>query len=351
MTIEQSPNSWQSVNDSIVWVVSSTNVTQPNYKYIADIYIDSVLVFRSKTYADENDLGVFDLASVLRQYVNAAFKDNQSYGEFKLEVTVKFGEEYNGVAYVDLVTDTQYFANYYGGRVNNDTALAAYNDLPATDREKVIELVQGCTEYYLPYFRSSNTAFTTVINGVTTTITPTEYNSMYRINIAAPTATADYAAVIAGTTYNVKVICAGMYTNYYVHFLNQWGGWESMLFNKASKTTYNIDRKSYQQRSYRVAADGSTSIKTGNVMHEQKTTFGVMFEQKVKIATDWVSDTNYRWLRQLAFSPFVYFQDGDTLYSCQIDSSNYEEKTYNVDSLSQLVLDVSFGTKYKTQFR
>lgn len=354
MTIQSEPVAMQSVNDPLVWAVydaNSEDTAKLNYKYIADVYINSVLVFRAKIYPDVNYFGVFDLSTVIRQYVNAAFKAEQAAGEFTIEAEIKFGEEYDFVAYPDLVISTYTLANYYNGRRSDTLALADFEDFPATIRDKDIEIVEGSDAYYVPYYATTTTPFDVVVNGTTTTITPTAANTMHRINIADPAATANYTADIDGTVYNVKLVCDNMYKAYYLHFLNQYGGWESMLFNKASKKTYNVDRKSYQQLPYRVSDAGAVSIKSGNVMNDQRTVFGVQYDEKIKIMTDWVSDNNYKWLRQLVCSPFIYLQDGDTLYSCMIEGSNYEEKTYNTDSLSMLSLDISFGVKHNTQFR
>ena len=348
MTLESAPNQWESVNSDLVYVVSSTHSSEADHQYIADIYINSIMVFRAKEYPNEDGLGVFNLGSVLRQYVTAAFKSEQGYGEFKIMPSVKFGEEYGGTAYTDLITETTSYGNFYLSRFVED--LSVYNDVPATTREKTVKIVKGSSTYYVPYFAVSSSPFSTTINGTTASITPSEANTMQRVNIAASAAASNYTAVINGTTFNVELVCAGYFKTYYVHFLNQYGGWESMLFNKQNKRRFNVERKSYQQQPFRVSSAGDVSIKTGNVYHQQRTTFGTLWEEKISIATDWVSDTDYKWLRQLVCSPFIYLEDEGNLYPCQIENSNYEEKQYNADGLTQLQLDISFGVKHNTQF-
>ena len=354
MTINSTPPSYSSVNDPLIWAVydaNSIDVTKLNYKYVADLYINSVFVFRAKSFQNPvNNRGIFDLSAVVREYLISAFKSEQGVGEFSQSIVVKFGEEYNFVLYADLVTSTITVFNHYNARTSNFTDLATYADLPASNRPLKIVIPSGTATYYLPYFATTTTPFTVVINGTTTTITPSATNTMHRINIGI-SATADYTVVIAGVTYSVQVICTGLYKNYLIHFLNKWGGWETMLFNRVSKKRVQNEKKSWQQTSYRVDGSGVVSIKTGSVMHPQKSTFGVSFSEKLKVSTDFLTDAEYQWLSQLVLSPFVYLEDAGILYPVTIEATDYEFKEHIVDMLTNLSLDIDFGTKYNTQFQ
>ena len=355
MTATTTPPAYSSANGQLVWVVYDANaidVTKLNYKYIADVYVNAVLVFRSKVYPNPvNNHGIFDLGTVIREYLSAAFKDEQGAAEFSLAVTVKFGEEYDATLYTNLITSMLDVFNTYSGRTSSLIDLFAFVAKPATDRPLTIVIPKGCTTYYLPYFAMTTTAFNVVINGVTTTITPTVVETMHRINIALPAATADYTVVLGGVTYQVKLICTGNYKNYLMHFLNKWGGWETMLFEKVSRKKLQVERKSWQQLPYRVDSSGVMTIASGSVMHSQKSTFGVQFTEKLKISTDWLSDGEYRWLAQLVCSPFKYLDDAGTLYPVGVENSEYEFKEGIVDQLQNLSVDIELPTKYNTQFQ
>ena len=352
MTIETEPLNISSVNGNLIWVVYDTDYTNLNYKYVADVYVNAVFVFRSLSFPNPtNNRGIFDLSDVIRQYTNSAFNDEQGEGKFKTSIEVKFGEQFGGVIYTNQISSTRTFVNNYLKRGEANNIMVSFNDLPATDRPKELSIVEGTATYYVPYYFVTGATFNTTINGVTTTVTPAVAQTMQRINIADPAATADYDAVINGVTYRVKVVCAGFYKNYTLHFLNKWGGWESMLFNKVSRKTISSEKKNYQQLPYRVDGAGAVTYKVGNIMNEQGTTFGVIYEEKLKISTDLLTDAEYQWLYQLVLSPFIYLEDAGTFYPVIIDTTNYEFKEHVVDMLTNLKIDISFGVKQQTQFR
>ena len=243
------------------------------------------------------------------------------------------------------------FFNHYNGRINSFTNLAAYADKTATDRPAVIDIIEGSSTYYVPYFATTTAGIGTKINGVAATVTPTVANTIQNINIADPAATADYTPVIGGVTFNVRLVCENIFTAYTIHFLNKLGGFESMGFNKGSKKTFEIERKQWQQLPYRVDASGVVTVKSGSIMHPQKSTFGVRMTEKLKLATDLLSNAEHKWLQQLITSPLVYLEEAGTLYPIVIAASNYDVKNYDIDGLQQLSIDVEFGQTFKTQFQ
>lgn len=88
-------------------------------------------------------------------------------------------------------------------------------------------------------------------------------------------------------------------------------------------------------------------------MHEQKTMFGVRFNEKLRVSTDLLSTDEWAWLSELVCSPMAYIQKlgSSTLYPMAIAANNYEFKQTLVDGLQQLTLDVEFNNGYKTQYR
>jgi hypothetical protein len=356
MTFESTPPAYSSVNDSLVYVAYDAHAadptTYPNYKYVYEVWINGTKQFTGKVFPQPtNNRGIIAVDNIIREYVNASLKAELGEGEFSVSVVIKIREEYNGTVGAVVLTDsTRTFFNHYNGRYSDFTLLSVYADKVASTRPTTIYMQSGCTTYYLPYFATTTTGISLNIGGTSSTLTPTAANTMQNINIANG-ATADYTVVIGSQTYYVKVQCAGMFKNYVVHFLNQFGGYESMLFNKANKITKDIERKTFQQLPYRVSDAGVVSVKSGSIMHPQKTTFASKYTEKLKIMTDWLTDVEHDWLFQLVVSPDVYLQDGATLYPVVITDTNYDVKQYNIDKLSTLSLNIEFGTSYKTQYR
>ena len=251
-----------------------------------------------------------------------------------------------------MLTDTaRVFFNHYNDRGEFQTAIAAYANQPLTNRGVNIDLLSTSAYYFIPYFSTTTAAFTVVINGVSTTVTPTAANTMQLINIAVVGLLTNYAAIINGVTYNINVVPAGMYKNYTLHFQNKFGGFESMLFNKVHKRMLDIEKKEFKQLPYRVDGNGVMTMATGIISNEQRTTFAAKFNEKLNVQTDLLSDVDYSWLYQLNISTMVWLEDNGQIYPVVITSSNYAFKEWIVDKLNTLQLDLEFTTSRNTQFR
>jgi len=379
MTIKSYPTAYSSVNSPLIWVVYDANSIDPakqNYKYVAECYINGTLIATSRRFQDPtNNFGVFDFSNEIREYVNAQLTplatgilaNELASGEWSISFQVKFKEEYNGTIGGVVATDSvRTFYNHYNGRTSQQTILASLTNKALTDRSTNIEVFLNNDNFFIPYFAVSSGSFTVGINGNTShtkvvtavnpnsiqliNISPTAINSEYPNTVISATDT--YEVGIGGVYYECKVICEPVHTNYPVHFLNKYGGFESFNFYKAHRQTFEIERKSYKQLPYTI--DGSTgamNLKTGNVMNEQTTMFGVRYKEKLKVQSNLLGDSDWQFLEQLINSPLIYLQDGSTLYPVTISESSYEVKQIEIDNYQTLSVEFDFGATYKTQYR
>lgn len=381
MIFEFFPVQYSSVNDTLVYVVNDAHaadpVLYPNYKYIAELEINGNQVFKGKYFPHPTSFrGIIDLGSVIREYCiqsfnanvgGGMFADEMGEGEFRVSCVVKIREEYGTTTSAVLITDSsRVFFNYYNGRFSGFESLSNYNDDVISDRPLNIELTFTTGNYYIPYFSELITPFNVVVTGGTATrtkvITPTAINTMQLINISPSavnddfpgtftTSSTDYAVQIGTKTYQVKIICTGLYKNYFVHFLNKWGGYESMMFNKVSRKTFDIEKKTFKQLPYRVSATGVVSVLNNYTMYKQTTQFAGRFREKLRLNSEILSDSEYQWLAQLVTSPEIFVEDEGELYPVVLSGNNYEFKEHIVDGLINLMIDVDFGVTNKTQFQ
>lgn len=355
MTLTSYPPSFSSINEDLVYVAYDANSIDPtkiNYKYVGEVWISGSLAFTARVFpTPDGSFGVFNISAIVREYVSPTLKDEMILGEWAIDVVLKLREEYNGTVGAVVLTDSErVFFNHYNGRIDNFTILGNFADKVASNRNGVIDLFESSTRYYIPYFSTTTTPFDVTIDGVTTTITPTQANTIQNINIAVG-ATSDYTVEFPVQTFNVRVICETLTPHYIVHFLNRFGGFESMSFSKTSKKSFTIDRKAFQKSAYRVDGSGVVSVKDGDLMHEQKVNFGIRFTEKLMLNTDLLSDQDFVWLEELVFSPMVYLQDSATLYPITLSETSYEDKIYIADGLLNLSINVEFGRSYQTQYR
>ena len=380
MTFESTPPQYSSVNDPLVYVVYDAHaadpITYPNYKYVGEVWVNGVLVFTGKYFPNPTtNRGIIDVSSIVREYITLNFAPTASVitaqqlaeGKWSVSIVIKIREEYSGTVGAVVLTDsTRVFFNHYNGRIGTFTDLGNYDDEILSNRSNQIELTFAGPNYFISYFAETTTAFNVVITGGTSTrtksITPAAANSAIVLNISPAAINAEYAGnftsastnytVAVGTkTYNVKIVCPGMYTNYYLHFLNKLGAYESFLFNKVSKKTFEIEKKSFQQLSYRVNGSGVVSVANGNSMHRQKTEFAGKYRERLRLNTDFVSDQDYGFLSELVLSEDVYFEDGGKFYPVSITATNYEFKEHIVDGLINVMVEIEFGGSYKMQYQ
>lgn len=115
------------VYNTIEWGVSSDNISNCKFKYIADIYVNGVYVKRLKLFPDKNGEANFKINRVLEDYIiNTSITNLMTSSLFQaisspiLEYTVSFGEEYDtstdcdqvSTVYPDLlITDINYAWN------------------------------------------------------------------------------------------------------------------------------------------------------------------------------------------------------------------------------------------------
>lgn len=74
-------------------------------------------------------------------------------------------------------------------------------------------------------------------------------------------------------------------------------------------------------------------------------------KEKLTLFSNWITDGESIWLRELVESPVVYIWDGSILRSCNITNTTYDEKKWVNDKMFNLQLDLEFAFVDKVQRR
>jgi hypothetical protein len=270
ISIIQEPNDFETVYNDIVYVVTSTNKTACKFKYIADVYVNGVKIFRDKLFPEPYyGYAVFKLGAILESYVTYTLDNDQT--TFKtgagsvISYYVKFGEEYDisgtcdetSTLYLDLLTsETKYAHNgvlQYEDYPDRDYSTYMIGDSTRkflTDAPDEIDIAMN-EKYYLSFMQdgTSSSKYLRVrtydINGATygnylfsnpyyiANSTAKKFISMgvgpININSSTPTLTElnpQSGAIINNDVYSYKVDLVA-HTNlvYNGDFLNSLGGW------------------------------------------------------------------------------------------------------------------------------
>lgn len=384
-TIKAVPPQYSSVHDNLIYTVAypervADPVTYVNFKYIADVYVNGVVVATIRKVPNPSTgIGIFDIGQTVRNYMALAFNPGtgvvaQQLGstEFYLTIQVKFGEEYNYNSTFDLLIDSaRVFFNNYNGRLIGVTSSLA----PLTNKVVSTRSLNGNTTLltspynFISYFPIVGTAVNFIVTPTgggsvySTTFTPSAANvlqvlnvSPVAINAASPgtinASTTSYTVQIGSQTYTFEIICEPLYTVYPVHFLNKYGGFETKLFSKVSRKTYPVKKSDYGKLAYNVDSNGVVTTKNSNgVYNETRSVYASQFEEKMVLNSDFITDQEYIWLAELVFSPMVYLEDGGYFFPVKITDSNYEPKKVINDDLTNLTINLEFGNQLNTQYR
>lgn len=508
IVINSSPVAYASMHGDLIFTVyNATNVAQPGYKYICDVYIGTTLVYRAKAFPNPvNNNGIFNIGAIVRNYIAQQFNPNntircQEFGvnQFFLDVQCKFGEEFGGTLYTNLLVDSsrRYYNHYNGRLLNTQTILSNYLDKITSNRPYEGKVIYGDAFSFVPYFPTSISPFWVylqsftygggLINTQKTSFTPTAINNLQQLNLSPVAINSTFSNFIDATigyytakigsnvqwglqerdaggvyydadfridnqagnqlvvfnettgsymvnvgdsvtfaagsaiawgaavylqmrvlkngievynqtstvqtaysltyvttitaadvyivqvrtelnttptikawpvlptpvvsSYKFNIGCEPKFTNYVLHFLNQYGGFESYNFYKLSRKTYDIDKKDFTQLPYRMDGNGIVTWNNGSVLYDTKTIYASKYKEKIKLSTDLLTDAEYLWLKELLLSPIVYFQDGSFLAPVTITDNNYESKRFINDKLTALQVNIEFGEQYNAQYR
>lgn len=171
---------------------------------------------------------------------------------------------------------------------------------------------------------------------------------------AQPIITADIASYtiqvqnLAGTpsteliTMTVEPDCR--YDTYRIHFLNKLGGFDAYNFTFRSQPSTKMSRKTYTK--------SETKIVTAGIAYNQKdngkTDYIVRYQGKIKLRSEYLTESEHQWLEELISSPIVYLEfvdfDGARNFKpVHVITGKWEDKITSIDKLFRLDIDIDLG--------
>lgn len=389
--IKSNPVDYSSAHGDLLFVVyeatkANDPSTYPDYKYVADIYVGAVFVTRLKAFPrPDNKMGVFNIGNTVREYLSTTMSPAASQlkcqvlgsGEFNIEVTVKFGEEYDFTTYTNLTVDSArvYYNHYNAKRDGSNTVLYDYLNKAATIRPVRTPVYESSVYNLLPYFLSGTSidleiksflangtlhgTYTTTISPLTTLTLQVFNFSPLIINISSPGlivpgVTAYYRVTFDSfSTYKqFDLVCEPRYEVFTMHFMNRFGGFESKNFTKVSRKTIEIERKEYSKTPYEIDTSGVVSYtNSNNAYHESRSVYGSLYRERMVLNTDILTNEEYLWLGDLIVSPLVYIEILGYFYPVVITANDYEYRKQINDKLTNLTINIEFGDQLNAQFR
>ena len=386
ITIEQNSTNYASTYNDIVITASSTNVAEDSFNYIFEIYNDTnTTLLRTLRIPAEIDYsyGVCHVQRVLEGYVGTDFFDNVTGVDVKdgvnsiFQFYIRIGEEYEvtGVLtqFLNLSSTNSTtinagllyssFISYNPDNYNLDSNTKKF----LTNRpnpQKVQLTQQGWTSFLNSEGHPSFVIKTYLADGTldqTATITnslstewgmfPSAPSSINAATLATGTqplidSTIDTYTIYAddggavSETYTFKVTDLCEYST--LHFLNDLGGFDSFNF-KTTKDSWKFEKEYYKQDPKRIQADGSFVWSNKDRENVQ---YYTNQKQTIKLISDWITEAESEWLREMFSSPETYLERDGVIYSIkgitQTDYTikyEYEGEMINIECDVELSID------------
>jgi hypothetical protein len=391
ITVNSTPEAYPSAHDDLWFVTTSTNIAQANFKFVYDVYINSVLVARVKQFPDPTtSKGVFNAAGIIRSYLSSGFKPNATSNLFSYSGTdiyvsyqIQYGEEYGGTTYTNLTNATYQAYNFYAPIFRDPSASYFTSRLSNWLTFRDITKVEcGYTEplfisWVNPYPSSLNMSVTvrilnesggTVGSPVTTVIitfpnfilldiSPSAINNFFGSTIITSSVYGygvkfNYSSTSSSEIF-VTLACGAKFTPTILTFQNSLGGYESFGFRLVNKEVRNYERQVYSLDKYQYDSsalamrqyDSYNRINPGSVSFYTKQ--DVLFQ----LRSSMLNVQNYNWLKDLIGSPEIYLTNGGYHYPVVVTSANFVSKVQYADKANFMELEVKYANAVNSQYR
>lgn len=375
ITIEQNLKDYApAFNDMEILLSDATNSGQPNYRYVFQIYVNTVLVATKKVLPDPSaSLGYCDINEIVGSYIEteiAPYASDEGFEEglFSpiVDVLVRFGNEFGSP------TPTEYLNLANSGTVYAWAASFSYNEwvsriqFSAAGAFSPWILTSGTTRHFLTYqlapkvslsnlgwawcilddptdvgvleiktYDSADAlidtfnAITNVTTGTTSSkcqsvpIAPQSLNNILNANLSLGTQPIIDSSVSYYTIKILDTLSAAMsetitctieepcrYTQYRLHFLNKLGGFDAYNFNARNQISTQVERKQYEKHVNRISIANNI---VRDHQYDGKQDYYVRSQDSIKLRSDFLTYEENQWLKELITSPQVYleFADGD----------------------------------------
>ncbi len=376
VTINQKPELTTPAYNDINFLVSESSSAiyeKDNFKWIGEVVVDSTTIAKLKApiYYGSTNKGVFNIGRILESYVTHDFNYSDTLPSgctnCTKEYNFKVGYEYStspSGAVTEYLNQASASGSVWNAALNPYDFVSFDIDTYTDTARKFLTSVRSQSihrtqKVWLYALRGAATNLRIVYSDATTSTYTLPNVRMVRIpvNLTTPSGATyfdcylrDVDGVQISETYRfyIKDECS-KYENYDLFWLNRLGGFDSFRFNRVSKTSHEITRQMYRQNPYTL---NNTAVSwTYGTDSFSNTQFYGESKEKLTLFSNWITDSESIWLRELVESPVVYIWDGSMLRSCNITNNTYEEKKWINDKMFNLQLDLEFAFVDKVQRR
>ena len=375
ISIVNTPDAGSTAQDDLWHVVSSTNSTTSEFKYVFDVWINGVQKIRVRQFADPlTNSGYFNASNVVKNSFsyewftpisNFVVDQPNVSGEIGLTYQVRYGEELSGVTTTNMVSGNTTAYNFSAPLLKRRlVTIADKTNKWFTNRPLYANTDVGEKLFIGLYLDTSKAINLKIYNGSNALINSGSINKsagFYQLNIgsegitqafALDVSNAKYYTIdIAGAeTFKVNLSCNPKYTVTNIHFLNAWGMIDSLRFDLVSKLSMDVKRKDFEQSDYRYTST-SVDYLSGNKFFESNINYYNNSNFKYKLNASVLTDAEWQWVADLILSPQILMELDGYYYPVTITNSSYNFYKYVNDRMKPLELEFNFNSQRNSQLR
>ena len=372
LSITQQPNAYQPAYNDTNFVITESSgaiYTKDNFKFIGDVKVNSASIAKLKTpiYYGSTNKGVFNIGRILENYVSYDFNLNDtsasgctnSIKDYSVEFGYEFSTSPTGTIteYLNLTSAT---GSVWNASLNPIDLVSYAGQYTMSGSGKFLTPLRSKTisrtqKDFLYAIRNTATSAVVTYSDSTTQTIALPSSKVVRIpcgsQLTIPSGATYYDIVlkVGGTTlsetYRITLFdeCS-KYDTTDIFFLNSLGGFDSFRFDKVRRDNYSIERKQYKSNPYTLGATYAYETSSFKLK-----TYDTLSTHRVKLFSNWITEQQSEWLRDLIESPVVFMYDGMTLVAVNVDTNTYEVKRHVQDKVFNIEFDVVYSFENKRQ--
>jgi len=387
ITLNSTPDKFTPAFNPVYFSVSSDNYSQPDFKFVADVYDGTGNLLASLKY-QANVQGStpisIDVSRMLHELVGPDYCKLNSVVSPAIIVnsggaiagySVQFGEQYGGVVYANLTSFSGYvfngsmnhyhFAFYQSSAWLNEKFLTPLSRQTVRKRDSVmLSILQSdaaaITNFAVNIFDNAGASlYSTTITNTLTSLSATNnrllhvhcgFDYLYdrlAFGSSVYSNAAYYTITPAGGTamrFDLFSRCE-RFPGVRLYFLNEMGGFDAFNFLLPERYTQTSEKKIYQRQ----PLNKQTAYDATNKRFEATNrAYYAKYTEKLRLASDYLTDMEAEHLRQLVPSPLVYMEKdvaeyggtGLVLVPIDIKMTDYALKKTALDKLFTVEIDV-----------
>jgi len=377
------------------WISAISSASgQTDLKYVFELYNGANKIYEGKIYPEpSNKYMYFNIAPIVRNSFSEIFFEFDFSNKYNMsnvtgEVTYRIGTDYSGITTLNEASGSviALHTNMKRPKYKNKRFLKTswYDDNYEkwlTDRKTVSSLNKNTDRFFIGCrldaneegflkWESFNGSGGLISSSSYVVINPIDVGANHILNIG-PTGlnaltgsslnidscayyivTLKWNAVTTSQdtflTFRINKACNPKYQSVPIHFYNRFLSVDTMRFDLVSRTTVDVERKSYNQRDYRFSGSSvlytDSSASGTTVFRENKINYNSTYNYTMKLTSDLLDDQDWEWLEDLIESPKIYMEDDGYFYPVTIKATNYEISKYINNRLRPLEIEIEFNS-------